>query len=53
MTKWKIKKCDDIDGKPDFEWEQWDGKKDAKWDWDKIMSEVKSMEIGEERIIEV
>ena len=53
MTKWKIKRLDDVDGKINFSWDKADSSKGSKWDWEKIHSEVNKMEIGEERIVEI
>lgn len=53
MTKWWIKRLEDIDGKLNFGWGLVGGQKEAKWDFEKIESEIRKMEIGEEKIIEI
>jgi hypothetical protein len=53
MTKWWIKRLEDVDGKLNFEWSLSYGQKAAKWDIEKMKSEIRKMEIGEEKSIEI
>ena len=53
MTKWRIKRLPNVEGKLSFSWEQCDHQKHAKWDWDIIEKEIKKMAVDEEKIIEI
>ena len=53
MTKWKIKRLPDVEGKLSFGWSPLEVEESYKWDWEKIEPEIESMEINEERIIEI
>ena len=53
MTKYRVKRLPNVIGKLDFEWEVVGNSKDAKWDWNKIETEVKSMKVGEEKIVTI
>ena len=53
MTKWKIVRLTDVDGKLNFSWEKYDNDKGAKWNLEDIERTAESMEIGEEKIIEI
>ena len=53
MTKWKIKRLEDVCGKLNFQWEKADNDKGAKWDFEKMEAEIKKMDINEEKIIDV
>ena len=53
MTKWRIKRLPDVEGKISFSWEQCDHLRAAKWDWEKIQKAVEEMKTDEEKIIEI
>ena len=53
MTKWRVKRLPDVEGKLSFTWEACEGQNGYKWDWPTIENEVKKMDINEEKIIEV
>lgn len=53
MTKWWIKRLENVDGKLNFSWNLVDGQKEAKWDCEKIEAEIRKMGINEEKIIEI
>ena len=53
MTKYRVKRLPNVNGKLDFEWSVIDMAGGAKWDWGKIESEVKSMKPNEEKIVEI
>ena len=53
MTKWRIKRLEDVGGKLNFSWEKYDNDKGSKWDWGAIESAAESMKIGEEKIVEI
>ena len=53
MTKWRVKRLPNVDGKLNFEWSACDGQFGYKWDFEKMEKEVKKMAINEEKIIEI
>ena len=53
MTRYRVKRLPNVIGKLDFEWEVIGSAKGAQWDWNKIESEVRKMEVGEEKIVTI
>ena len=53
MTKWKIKRLPNVEEKLSFSWAPLEVEESYKWDWEKIEPIIESMEINEERIIEI
>lgn len=53
MTKWRIKRLPDVEGKLSFGWSPEGDNTDYKWDWETIEAALDEMEINEEKIIEI
>lgn len=54
MTKWRIKRLPDVEGKISFSWDLVNPVQcGVHWDWNIIEKETETMEVNEEKIIEI